>query len=56
MQSLKKIHAWAHMKVPLWTCGLGGDVIKRKKFTDGWTTHNRRPITIAHLEPWAQVS
>ena len=27
MQSLKKIHAWAQMKVPLWTSGSGDETL-----------------------------
>ena len=37
--------------------GLGGDVIKRKLLTDDGRTDNGHPmITIANLEPMAQVS
>ena len=44
-----------HVKLyEIWTSILGGDV--KKKFTDPRTQDGRRPITIAHLEPLAQVS
>ena len=35
-----------------------GDVVYRKSLRtqDGWTHNGQRPITIAHLEPLAQVS
>ena len=45
-----------HVKLyEIWTRGSGGKVILRK-FMDGLTADGHRPITIAHLEPSAQVS
>ena len=43
-----------HVKLyEIWTSGLGGDVLLRKSLgTDG----GQRLITIAHIEPSAQVS
>ena len=39
------------------TSGSGGDVVDTKSLrTDGGTHDGQRPITIPHLEPWAQVS
>ena len=37
--------------------GSGGDVVQRKKIrTDGSTDDGHRPITIANIEPSAQMS
>ena len=38
------------------TSGSDGNVILKKKFTNGRTDEGRRPITIVRLEPSAQVS
>ena len=36
------------------TSGSGGDVVSRKVY--GWTDDGQRPVTIAHLEPSAQIA
>ena len=48
-----------HVKLyKIWTSGSGGDVVQRKSLsmTDRRTDDGQRPITIAQLEPLAQVS
>ena len=43
-----------HVKLyEIWTSGSGGDVFKEKVY--GRTDDGQRSITIAHLEPSAQV-